>query len=414
MTRNDLNLAEVRSRILGPLLLLVLALAWSPAPHLQAADCNSIRVLTFNLRFDGGQSTCISDCDNIWYKGEGNNPARRDVAKAYLLAIDPDIFGLQEVRNPPPFIGLVSSQLLDVIGWFPGHDHYELDRGDGEHCAIFYRKSRFLRTAAGTFWLSCTPDQQSLHPLEKGNFRIVSWVFLIDLHTSTPFYVFNTHWPLNPTARQYSAALIRDRIAQIAGDRPALLLGDLNCDNTDPEFAILQRRGGYPGSAECSASPSAFGVPGPQLIDSYAEVNPVVSTSENTHHGFSAATTGSRIDHILHTRGFFEPWSAAIRRETYPGGCGDPECYPSDHYGVEVNFRALLPDVYVNFAWSESECESGSALLPFNSLPEALETAKANATITLRNNSGRQAITLNPKRGPVTLTSIGGPSTVGK
>jgi endonuclease/exonuclease/phosphatase family metal-dependent hydrolase len=414
MSTHPSSLAGVRRCLPAQLLAAVLALTCVFTPRLGAVDCNSIQVLTFNLRFDDGWSTCLSDCDNVWYKGEGNNPARRDVAKAYLQAIDPDIFGLQEVRNPVPFPGLRVSQLQDVIGWFPGHGHYELDRGDGEHCAIFYRTERFARAAAGTFWLSCTPDQQSHHPLETGNFRIVSWVFLIDLYTGTTFYVFNAHWPLNEVARQYSAALVRDRIQEIAGDRPALLMGDLNCGENSTEFRILNRTAGYLATSDCSTSPTWAGLPGRALLNSYRQANPTISAGESTYHNFGGGTFGGRIDHILHFPGYFEPYSAAIRRDGYPGGCGSDTCQPSDHFGVEVNFRALMPEIHVEFSRNDQLCEAGTPALPFNSMAEALQAVQANGTVTLRNTSGSAGVTLNPKRGPITLTSIGGPSTVGK
>ncbi|MBP9900291.1 MAG: endonuclease/exonuclease/phosphatase family protein [Verrucomicrobia subdivision 3 bacterium] len=382
------------------------------APSAWAVDCNSFKVWSFNIRFDNGSVFCASDCDNDWYKGELTS-GRRNVAKAYLQGYDPDIFGLQEIKNSGPVPGFVVSQLQDVAGWFPGHNYYAQDRGDGEHCAIFYRSNRFDRLGAGTFWLSCTPDVQSKHPLETNNFRITSWVLLRDTYTTDEFFVFNNHWPLNSTARDYAAALIRERVHQMAGGFPAILLGDFNCDELSSPFNILIGTNAYPGSAECT-NPQPVSQQDLSLVNSYREAVPVWDGEERTYHDFSGNTFGKRIDHVLNTRDDFAAFTAAVRRDTYAGGCTNAGCYPSDHYAVEVQFHVLLQNVQVDLQQLDALCELGTEALPFNTIAEAVNVVKSNGTITLRNTSGNAAVTINPIRGPVTITSIGGPSIVGK
>lgn len=378
-----------------------------------AVNCNAFKVWTFNLRFDDGWSSCLSECENTWFKGGGTS-ARRDVAKAYIAAYAPDIFGLQEVKDPLPFATTRASQLQDISRAFPTHAYYAKDRGDGEHCAIFYRIDRFSRLRSDTFWMSCTPDQPSKHPQETGNYRIISWVELVQNYTGLRFFVFNSHWPLNDVARNYSAALIRERVASICGGAPAILLGDFNCTETDVPFEILMGSRTYSPSSDCPVNPTFIPTGSLPLANSYRQVIPDVSSFENTAHGFGGAARGNRIDHILHTAGDLEPFTAVIRRNTYPGGCGEPECYPSDHYAVEVEFRVLQQDVHVKFSQGPNACEAGTVALPFLSIQEALKVVKANGKVTLQNTSANTGVTINPRRGPIVITSSQGPSTIGK
>ncbi len=382
----------------------------------QAVDCNPIKIWTYNVRYNDGWA-CISDCDNEWYRTVGRI-ARRDVAEQYLKAGSPDIFGLQEVRNPAESAGVRVSQLKDVGRWFPNHDYYALDRGDGEHCAIFYRNARFLRMTAGTFWASCTPDVSgSKYPIddEAGHApRIVSWVKLLDLNTSQSFYVFNSHWSLKGTTRLYTAALIRERIRSIAGDQPAILMGDFNCPEGDEAFKVLTAETPYSGSSECLIQPKAVPANVLSLVNSYRQVIPSPTGQEGTFHNFQGSTSGSRIDHVLHTEGDFLPYAAAIQHDTYPGFCGDTGCYPSDHFAVEMRFRPLQANTFVDARRSEVTCETGTAVSPYNTLGEALNNVKVGGKISLISGSLPGNITLNPTRGPVIVTSIGGASVIGK
>lgn len=262
--------------------------------------------------------------------------------------------------------------------------------------------------------MSCTPDAPLKHPKETGNYRITSWVRLIDNYTGIDFYVFNSHWPLNSAARDYSAALIRERISRIAAGAPVILLGDFNCAETESPFDILMGSSTYQPSSDCSVQPQAVPVPGLPLVNSYREVIPTVSDFEETAHGFAGGSEGDHIDHIVHTGGDFAPFRAAIRRDTYPGGCGEPECFPSDHYALEVQFRLLLQSAEVRFGAGSADCEAGTPLYPFRSITDALDVLKENGTLTLQNTSSSVGLTINPSRGPITLTSAKGPSILGR
>lgn len=408
--------APCRAAHLLPWILATLTF-FTTQPSAVGLDCTPFKVWTFNIRYNDGW-ICFGDCENEWYLS-GGRTARRDTAESYMKASSPDIFGLQEVRDPAASSGVRASQLDDVASWFPNHDHYARDRGDGEHCAIFYRKTRFVRVNAGTFWISCFPDvPETKYPLDDAgghSARIASWVQLFDSLTGTTFYVFNTHWShVYSQSQDYAAALLRQRAHQIAAGQPVIILGDFNATENNTAFKILTGVNVYDGSAECVLQPAHVPPANLPLANSYRQANPVVSSDEATHHDFTGDTGGPRIDHVLHTTNDFTAQFGTIRRSAYPGSCGETSCHPSDHFAVEILFRPLLPTVFVNFQANEIVCEIGTALSPFNSLDEGLSTVKPGGTIALAATSKNSSMLINPTRGPITITSAGGASVLGK
>ena len=207
---------------------------------------------------------------------------------------------------------------------------------------------------------------------------------------------------------------MRQRVKQIAGSLPVILLGDFNCNETSEPFRILTGENSYGGSSECPIQPAPVQQQSLPLVNSYRQANPTVSSEEGTYHGFFGSIGGQRIDHMLHSTNEFTASVAAIRHNTYPGHCNDTACYPSDHFAVEVRFKIMLETVAVDFARSEISCESGLVTAPFNTLTEALDTVKPAGTISLLKSSTSAGLTINPSRGRVTITSSGGASVIGK
>ena len=147
--------------------------------------------------------------------------------------------------------------------------------------------------------------------------RIASWVRVVDKTTGREFVVLNQHWDhVDTTAREKSAALVRERLATIAKELPVIVMGDLNSSEDTPAYATLAR-------ADAG---------GRQLADSYRELNPKRSPGEVTFDNWRGTTKGSRIDFSLHTAEL-KPTAAAIVRTSYDG------LWPSDHYPVTATFR---------------------------------------------------------------------------
>ncbi len=70
--------------------------------------------------------------------------------------------------------------------------------------------------------------------------------------------------------------------------------------------------------------------------------------------------------------------------------------------------------MFVKFSASEINCEVGSALSPFNTIEEGLSTVKSGGTIVLAATSKNSSMLISPTRGPITITSAGGTSVLGK
>ena len=113
---------------------------------------DEMAVVTFNIRYDNPADPLI------WDK-------RKDKVAGAVSYFD--LLGFQEA---------LPNQLDDLVERLPEHDHYGVGRDDGksggEHCPIFWRRSRYELLHAETKWLSATPDVGFLAPgLSKNSNR---------------------------------------------------------------------------------------------------------------------------------------------------------------------------------------------------------------------------------------------------
>ena len=264
-------------------------------------------VMSFNLRgdFDGGIAT---DKPTGWLRESGDH--RRELALRLASEADADLLGVQEAYR---------NQVKELDAALPGHDFVGVGRDDGaekgEHACLYYRSERFALVDSGTFWLSETPDKPSTYPGAACP-RIATWAVLRDKEADNrELLVVNTHWDhVSAEARRYAAGLIRERLAELAADRPAIVMGDLNVhEEKEPIKTLLGE--------------------GPQrLIDSFREVHPERGENERSYHDFKGGEEGSRIDYIFHTAGL-RATAAEIVRTSFEGR------YASDHYPVTATIE---------------------------------------------------------------------------
>jgi endonuclease/exonuclease/phosphatase family metal-dependent hydrolase len=273
-----------------------------------AADQTDVRVMSFNVRFaKPGHSEAVSE--NNWNDAKFS---RRERAVRVIQENSPDLLGVQEARE---------GQIADLKKALPDYEFYGVGRDDGktggEFSGIFFRKSRFTQIAAGSFWLSATPDKPGTTFSFNKLPRIASWVRLKDNESNREFVLLNMHWDhQDENAREKAAELVRERLSAIGGDLPLVVIGDFNSFEDTPAFKTLV------GKADSS---------GRKLADSFRELHPKRSPSEASFDGWKGTTKGSRIDFILHTSEF-TPVAAEIVRKSYEGR------WPSDHYPVTATF----------------------------------------------------------------------------
>ena len=191
------------------------------------ASCNDgttrVKWATFNIRYDNPE-----DSLNNW-------KYRRDSVANYIKSQHIDICGMQEV---------LWNQLVDLGERLPEYDYVGVCRDNGkdkgEASPIFFRKDRFDAMDSGTFWLSQYPDSVGFIGWDGACCRIATWAKFKDKKNGKIFMAVNTHFDhVGIEARRKSALLIIDRIKDIVGDRPAVLTGDFNVNDTSEAYRTI-------------------------------------------------------------------------------------------------------------------------------------------------------------------------------
>ncbi len=202
---------------------LFLALSLTISLFAEAEKERSFNIMTYNIRMN-----TPADGVNAW-------PCRKDKVAGLIQFHQADILGVQEA---------LPEQMSDLRTSLPDFDSYGVGRDDGkaagESTAIFFRKSRFAKLDAGTFWLSESTGKPGLGWDAKHN-RTCTWLKLKDKSTGRSFYHFNTHLDnVGKRAREESAKLLLQFMAQINKDNlPLLLTGDFNATKETPPIQKL-------------------------------------------------------------------------------------------------------------------------------------------------------------------------------
>jgi endonuclease/exonuclease/phosphatase family metal-dependent hydrolase len=255
-----------------------------------------LRVMSYNVRYG-----TAPDGENAWEK-------RKDLFFEPIERFQPDLIGFQEV---------IAAQYDVIAERLKGHAFSGAAREDGkrkgEFSSVGYRRDRFTALAAGTFWLSKTPETVGSKSWDAALPRVCSWVRLRETATGREFVFANTHFDhRGVVARREAARVLSERIAPIAAGVPAILTGDFNINEDNPAYAVLVK----------PTRPEWI-----RWIDSYRTLHPQRSPDESSFGGFKGTVKGSRIDFVFHTA-HFRATAAAIDRYSRGGR------YPSDHYPV--------------------------------------------------------------------------------
>src|SRR6185436_2411743 len=105
---------------------------------------------------------------------------------------------------------------------------------------IFYDTIRLKLLESSTFWLSLTPAVVGSKSWDAAITRIVTWAKFTDVRSKKTFFVFNTHFDhMGKEARRESARLLKQKVKDIAGDKPVVITGDFNSKPSDDPIKIL-------------------------------------------------------------------------------------------------------------------------------------------------------------------------------
>lgn len=164
---------------------------------------------------------------NIRYKNTidsiNNWDDRKENVAALIRYHGADVIGVQEAQ--PDQMGDLE-KLLPDFAWYGVP---RVEGKSGEYTAIFYRKDRFDRLDAGTFWMSETPNVKESKSWDAFYPRTASWCKLKDKKSKKTFFFFNTHFDhRGRVARVKSAETIRQQISLLAKNSPVIITGDFN------------------------------------------------------------------------------------------------------------------------------------------------------------------------------------------
>ncbi len=272
---------------------------------------HALIVGSFNIRYDNQGDV----------RGGNSWTQRAPVVTSLIRFHNFDIVGTQEVLH---------HQLLDMEKMLPEYSHFGKGRKDGEdggeRVSIFYKKDKFRLVEGGTFWLSETPDVPG-EGWDASLPRICTWAKFEQKNGKEDFFVFNTHFDHQGVqARLESALLILRKIEEIAGDRPVVLTGDFNVNQTSESYRSLLASGTFSDACETAAIQYAL---------------------NGTANGFNPnGKTESRIDHVFLTK-HFKALRYGVLTDTYRMPLEeDAEETESGNFPREVKFRqfqARLP-----------------------------------------------------------------------
>jgi len=250
-----------------------------------------LAVMSFNVRYATAQ-----DGDNSW-------PQRRGVLVNMVRSRAPDIVGAQEC---------LLFQAQHLAKHMPEYHWIGMGReadGTGEMAAVFYKHKVLSPIRTGNFWLSETPDVPGSQSWATHCTRMVTWAAFRHVESGRRFFFFNTHFDHGSAeARDKSAGLLLERIAELAGDDPVIVTGDFNAPaEAGRPWAVLTQG---------------------DLSDSWVVAGETAGP-EVTYHGWAPpqGDKKERIDWILISQGV-----EAERVETIT--YSENGRYPSDHFPV--------------------------------------------------------------------------------
>lgn len=245
-------------------LFLAAAFAAAPVSPGASAQCDTFRVMTYNIRLD-----LEEDGINKWSN-------RRDQFTGQIGLMHPAILGLQEV---------MPGQKADLQRALPNFTFLGLPReAGGEAANLAFDRTVFNLIKSGTFWLSPTPDVQS-KGWDAAYSRVATWAHLVRRTDGRKVLALNTHLDNEGQLARLEGA--RQIVKFLAANREPgeaiLMTGDMNTEPNTPPLKEL-------------TSPT-LGLRDSRLVSKIAPVGP--DGTWNDFHVLPADKDKMRIDFIL-------------------------------------------------------------------------------------------------------------------
>lgn len=221
------NLRKKRNILFSFSFLLVLvfsSFSVSPVSRESMAKKTRIKVSAYNIRYNA----------NADVKGGNGWDIRKKPLAELIEKHGFEIVGTQEGDK---------QQMSDLRTLLPAFEQVSYPyggKGDLHTAAILYKKDRFEVLDQGVFWLSETPDEPSMG-WDATDRRICSWVKFKEKKSGKIFYFFNVHfyWRLEVAKRESGPLMVR-KIKEIAGDAPAVSVGDFNSTSETSQILAMK------------------------------------------------------------------------------------------------------------------------------------------------------------------------------
>ena len=271
----------------------------------QTASRTSLRVMTFNIRWQG------QDGDHFVNSGFA---FRKPLILAVLRKFDTDVIGLQEASI---------EQRAALAPSLPGFGMFPLPTESGDEC-ILYRLNRFDLGDSGHEYLRRAPEK----PGTNIGVRNFFWVYLHDRVSGKRFYVVSLHTDHRSSrrGRELDAVLLGDWIRKRKFADPVILAGDFNGTPDKPRYLYLTGQKAYP-----DEHGNKVAMPMP-MLDTFAAANPNARYTGTVNPGYRGEKNSTQIDYV------FVPEGTKVidSRIIYYHMNGS---YPSDHFPVLSEFE---------------------------------------------------------------------------
>lgn len=216
----------MRLLIIFTLIQYLIGLHISKGAEISPSTPITIRVASYNIRYASAND---EKTGNAWV-------TRKEHVANLMLDHHFDIVGTQEGD---------STQINDLCRLMPAFGFVSANYGGKNNklhtATIFYKKDKFEAIDSGVFWLSETPDVESIG-WDASDTRLCQWVRFREIATSRTFYFFYTHFYWRKqVSKEKSGPLLAEKLSNIAHQSPAIVTGDFNSTANSFQIKAIQK-----------------------------------------------------------------------------------------------------------------------------------------------------------------------------
>ena len=266
---------------------------------------SALNVCSFNIRFS-------NDTPDT---GNRNWTVRKNWIVDFVNNYEIDVIGMQEEKDDQTAdLKVLLAEKYKTVGKASsGEPGYEYN-------GVYYKTSTIALLDSGRFWLSETPDVESIG-WDAIYQRQVTWCHFKEIGSGKEFFFFNTHFSHikgpaqitdNSVARANSTKLLRNKVKSISRGEAVIVTGDFNIWPTSDTYQAL----------------TGSELAGTQLIDSRTLVSTPLGPNYSGHCFGECIVDGKIVDYV-----FVNDKVSATKHEIVDEQ-PSPTSYLSDHYPV--------------------------------------------------------------------------------